>query len=229
MNRGRIFESNLSERSLRRMFQLLDAVPLESGKVLCIDPDTGVVGVMEASGSGGGGGGDMFKAIYDTDNDGIVDAAETAGVAETAETAETVPAAGISGTISTAQIADDAVTADKIAYNAILSAAINANAVTTVKIGNSQVTNTKLANMAAGTVKANTGGAAAAEDMDEFFTLVETDHADIVREINVYELLDNPDAPEGPEQYFGVRTNLATPKPLWDVLTTHAAKGWSFD
>ena len=51
----------------------------------------------------------------------------------------TVAAANITGTISTAQIADDAVTAAKLADNAVVTAAINADAVTQAKIADDAV------------------------------------------------------------------------------------------
>ena len=43
-------------------------------------------------------------------------------------------------------------------------------------------------------------------------------YKDYIQEINVYEFLDEPNM-EGQEAHFGIRTNLATKKPLWDVVT----------
>lgn len=62
----------------------------------------------------------------------------------------TVAAANISGTIATAQIADDAVTAAKIADDAILAAAISDNAVVTAGINDDAVTQAKIADDAVG-------------------------------------------------------------------------------
>ena len=60
----------------------------------------------------------------------------------------TVAAANISGTIATAQIADDAVTSAKIADDAVVTAAIADNAVATANIADDAVTADKLANTA---------------------------------------------------------------------------------
>ena len=60
----------------------------------------------------------------------------------------TIAAANITGTIATAQIADDAVTSAKIADNAIITAKISNANVTTAKIADDAVTADKLANTA---------------------------------------------------------------------------------
>ena len=46
-------------------------------------------------------------------------------------------------------------------------------------------------------------------------------YKDYISEINVYELLDEPNM-EGVEAHFGIRTNLANKKPVWDVVTEFA-------
>jgi hypothetical protein len=62
----------------------------------------------------------------------------------------TIAAADITGTISTAQIADNAVTTAKISDNQITTAKISDNQITTAKISDNQITTAKIANDAVG-------------------------------------------------------------------------------
>ena len=62
----------------------------------------------------------------------------------------TIAAADITGTISTAQIADNAVTTAKISNNQITTAKISDNQITTAKISDNQITTAKIANDAVG-------------------------------------------------------------------------------
>jgi len=62
----------------------------------------------------------------------------------------TVAAANISGTIATAQIADNAITTAKISDNQVTTAKISDNQITTAKISDNQITTAKIANDAVG-------------------------------------------------------------------------------
>lgn len=70
--------------------------------------------------------------------------------------------------------------------------------------------------------KAGTTGneASTANSLRQFLNEAQK-YKDYIQEINVYELLDEPNM-EGQEAHFGIRTNLATKKPLWDVVTEFA-------
>src|SRR6056300_774217 len=61
-----------------------------------------------------------------------------------------IAAADITGTISTAQIADNAVTTAKISDNQVTTAKISDNQITTAKISDNQITTAKIANDAVG-------------------------------------------------------------------------------
>jgi hypothetical protein len=62
----------------------------------------------------------------------------------------TIAAADITGTIATAQIADNAITTAKISANQITTAKISANQITTALISDNQITSAKIANDAVG-------------------------------------------------------------------------------
>jgi len=70
--------------------------------------------------------------------------------------------------------------------------------------------------------KAGTTGneASTANSLRQFLNEAQK-YKDYIQEINVYEFLDEPNM-EGQEAHFGIRTNLATKKPLWDVVTEFA-------
>jgi hypothetical protein len=62
----------------------------------------------------------------------------------------TIAAADITGTIATAQIADNAITTAKVSDNQITTAKISANQITTALISDNQITSAKIANDAVG-------------------------------------------------------------------------------
>lgn len=136
-----------------------------------------IAALVQAAGTGGGGGstsplttkGDLWGFT-------TVDARVPVGADATLLLANSGAAPGIAWTAMSGDatiavtgaltIANDAITAAKIAAGAVGTSEIANLAVDTAEIANSAVTNVKMANMATGTVKANiTGGAAAPTDV----------------------------------------------------------------
>ncbi len=92
-------------------------------------------------------------------------AVTTAKLADDAVTVDKIGAGAVDATalaanaVTTTKILDDAVTVDKIGSGAVDATALAANAVTTAKILDANVTDAKLANMAQATVKGRASGA----------------------------------------------------------------------
>ncbi len=81
-----------------------DSVLPGENVVITKNPDGSIT--IISTGGGGGGGGDMYRSIYDTDSDGVVDLADRAGTAEHASLADSALVA------DTATVAQRAVVAD---------------------------------------------------------------------------------------------------------------------
>jgi hypothetical protein len=61
------------------------------------------------------------------------------------------------------------------------------------------------------------------DSMVNFFTELKNNYSDVVQEVTMYELLDEPYL-AGAEQHFGLMYNMNSPKKLLDVLTQFAKK-----
>lgn len=65
------------------------------------------------------------------------------------------------------------------------------------------------------------GDKACYDGLKQFFETIRDQYADIVQEISVYELLDEPrSAPAGVERHFGLAYDMNRTKPTWTLLTT---------
>lgn len=62
------------------------------------------------------------------------------------------------------------------------------------------------------------------DSVNIFLTEITTKYSDIVAEINVYELMDEPDHPVAHEKHFGLMYDVYNPKPLLDLYTEFAKK-----
>lgn len=67
------------------------------------------------------------------------------------------------------------------------------------------------------------GDGACYDSMKQLFAEIQANYADIIDEVDMYELIDQPNNP-GVEAHFGLRYDLANPKPLFDLLVQTAAK-----
>ncbi|AKV03958.1 hypothetical protein AKJ09_10621 [Labilithrix luteola] len=67
------------------------------------------------------------------------------------------------------------------------------------------------------------GDGACYDSIRQLFTEIQTNYADIIDEVDMYELIDQPNNP-GVEAHFGLRYDLTNPKPLFDLLVQTAAK-----
>jgi hypothetical protein len=65
------------------------------------------------------------------------------------------------------------------------------------------------------------GDGACYDSVAELLQTLRGDYADVVAEINLYELLDQPDQ-QGAEAHFGLMYDLRRPKPTLDLLTDAA-------
>jgi endoglucanase len=68
------------------------------------------------------------------------------------------------------------------------------------------------------------GDKACYDGVKQVFDLIRAEYTDIVAEINMYEMLDEPDHPVVHERHFGMMYNLTTPKPILDLVTEYANK-----
>lgn len=66
------------------------------------------------------------------------------------------------------------------------------------------------------------GDGACYDGLAEFFAEIRTHYADIVDEVDLYELLDEPNN-DGVERHFGALYDLQTPKPIFTLLQQNAA------
>lgn len=68
------------------------------------------------------------------------------------------------------------------------------------------------------------GDKACYDSVKQLFDVIRADYSDIVAEINMYEMLDEPDHPVVHERHFGMMYNLTSPKPILDLVTEYANK-----
>lgn len=68
------------------------------------------------------------------------------------------------------------------------------------------------------------GDKKAYDSLDQILTILNTDYKDIVKEINIYELLDEPTIPNvgEPERHFGLMYDLKRPKPSFELVKSFA-------
>tara|TARA_Y100000401_G_scaffold83498_1_gene68785 strand:- start:222 stop:1298 length:1077 start_codon:yes stop_codon:yes gene_type:complete len=85
-----------------------------------------------------------------------------------------------SGVVSTAKIADDAITSAKIDNNAVVSAAINSGAVTTAKIADDAITSAKIDNNAVVSAAINSSAVTTAKIADDAITSAKIDNNAVV-------------------------------------------------
>ena len=62
---------------------------------------------------------------------------------------------------------------------------------------------------------------ACADNMDKLLALITTNYADMIKEVNLYELLDNPNQ-QGAEAHFGIMFNINQPKKMLSVAAKYA-------
>jgi len=100
---------------------------------------------------GGGGGGDMYKSVYDTNNNGIVDNSES--VVDNSITSAKIQ----DGAITETKIQNNAISTIKLQDNSVSTAKIQNNAITTAKLSDYSVNETKLADNSVSTIKIKNG------------------------------------------------------------------------
>lgn len=66
------------------------------------------------------------------------------------------------------------------------------------------------------------GDQACYDSVKQMLTVLNTSYRDVVAEINVYELLDEPNNPVVHEQHFGMMYDLKRPKPIFEMVTSFA-------
>ncbi|MEH3022044.1 MAG: cellulase family glycosylhydrolase [Pseudomonas oryzihabitans] len=66
------------------------------------------------------------------------------------------------------------------------------------------------------------GDQACYDSVKQMLTVLNTSYKDVVAEINVYELLDEPTNPVVHERHFGMMYDLKRPKPIFDMVTSFA-------
>ena len=62
------------------------------------------------------------------------------------------------------------------------------------------------------------------DSLKQILTELNTNYKDIVQEINIYEMLDEPTHPVTHEKHFGMMYDLNTPKPVFEMVTKEFAK-----
>lgn len=62
------------------------------------------------------------------------------------------------------------------------------------------------------------------DSLKQLLTELNTNYKDIVQEINIYEMLDEPTHPVTHEKHFGMMYDLNTPKPVFEMITKEFAK-----
>ena len=68
------------------------------------------------------------------------------------------------------------------------------------------------------------GDKACYDSVKQLFDVIRANYSDIVAEINMYEMLDEPDHPVTHERHFGMMYNINSPKPILDLVTEYANK-----
>lgn len=68
------------------------------------------------------------------------------------------------------------------------------------------------------------GDKACYDSMKQMFEILRSDYSDIVKEVNVYEMLNEPDHQVTHERNFGLMYDLNNPKKLLDLVTEYANK-----
>jgi hypothetical protein len=67
------------------------------------------------------------------------------------------------------------------------------------------------------------GDRACYDSLKQMIETVKTSYSDIVAEMNIYELYDEPNN-AGVEAHFGLMTNINAPKPIWGLVCEQAKK-----
>lgn len=79
------------------------------------------------------------------------------------------------------------------------------------------------ANVYSGTTNGgNPGDNACYDSVKQMLTILNNNYKDIVMEINMYELLDEPSHIVNHEKHFGMMYNINKPKPVFDLVTSFA-------
>jgi len=68
------------------------------------------------------------------------------------------------------------------------------------------------------------GDQACHDSVKQMLTVFNTSYKDVVAEINVYELLDEPNNPVVHGQHFGMMYELKRPKPIFGMVTSSPSK-----
>lgn len=83
------------------------------------------------------------------------------------------------------------------------------------------INETNCAEIYAGSVDGGVpGGQGCYDSLKQFLENIRDNYSDIVKEVNVYEVLDEPRSASGVEQHFGLAYDMNRPKPTWNLLTS---------